>query len=102
MSRFFAAETITVGTTPVSLTQATLDNVGGPRAGRATIQVSLAQVAIAFTGDPAPEDTGVAAVGIVCGVGEVVEVDGYDNLKQVKFVSNESGKTASIYIAYEV
>jgi hypothetical protein len=91
--RFFADEFIEVGAEPVGFTPARIDNPGGSRATRALVQVKDGIVHYAFLSEPD------AARSLTCGAGGSFEIDGYDNLAQVKFVSL-TGSISKLYITY--
>ncbi|MDR1190328.1 MAG: hypothetical protein LBK60_01515 [Verrucomicrobiales bacterium] len=91
--RFFADELLEVGAAPVGCTPARIDHCGGARATKALIQVRGALVHYSFIGAPTVNRS------LSCGAGGVIEIDGYDNLNQVRFATLGGG-LAFLYLTY--
>ncbi len=92
--RFYADEVLTVGdSTPVNLTASKLDHDGGARASRATLQVKSGAIQACFVTDPTSDQS------VKWTLDDIFEIIGYDNLKQVKFLSVSGEST--LYVTYE-
>lgn len=91
--RYFASENISVGSTnPVGPNPSLIDNSGGSRATTGLFTVYDNPIIISFTGTPAIEN------GHIYGPGQTFEVEWYDNLTQLLFITPTG--TANIFASY--
>lgn len=93
---FIEDENLTVGSTTqsVGFTADKIDQTGGTRANKALIYVSGGPVALSYLTDPP-----TATKSIQYPEGSIIEIDGYDNLVQAKFILLEAGST-NLYCTY--
>lgn len=95
MAKIFDEEVLSVNSsTSVRLTSTNYDHVGSTRANQAIIQVGSTPIYFSF-GDAEPSATN----GYIGNVGDVVRITNFDNIRDVKIIS-QSG-SGSVFVSYE-
>lgn len=95
MPKFFDSESIVTSTsTPAVLDRDKLDSSSGARADRVLIQVKGAPIYVTFAGPAVP----TAVNSFEYGVGDQIDIGGYDDLIQFKAVTVSGAGT--LYVEY--